>query len=287
MKSCPICTATDLICRPERLRDSDRIGVLECRMCSHVFLDNFSHVTTGYYESGAILLNKPFASNPDERRRHYRHENELRTKRIAQMVTNKRVLDFGCGNGQLLEMVAPLTKSIEGVEPTQTFRLDLAGRGFDIKSDVSECRGPYDVIYSFHVFEHVPEPVEMLSRLNRLLTPNGTIFLELPNVNDALVSLYAQPEAQRFHFFLNHLHYFSRNSLMTAIRRAGLVVEAVTSHQRFSLANHLYWLRHGKPNGHVIWDFLDSEQLSACYDAALAAADMSDSLVAVARVPRK
>ena len=39
----------------------------------------------------------------------------------------------------------------------------------------------------FQVFEHINRPLEMLSNCKKFLKPNGVIYLEIPNVNDALL----------------------------------------------------------------------------------------------------
>lgn len=79
------------------------------------------------------------------------------------------------------------------------------------------------------------------------------------------------------------MQYFTRESLAEAIRRAGLDATTIRGHNRFGLANHLYWLAHGKPGGHKIWSFLETPGLAHEYTGRLAAADLSDSLIAEVR----
>lgn len=283
LNSCPICASAKTHACPYILRDSDTVGVLKCGTCGHVFLDDFSHVDADFYVKGGILGNRPFASTREQRERHYYRENVERLGRVTPLITNKRVLDFGCGNGQLLELAAPFTSQIEGIEPTQAFSDQISGKGIKVWPGLDDCHGPFDVIYSFHVLEHLPDPVGTLSELVKRLAPDGLIYVEVPNVNDALISLYDKAEAKRFHFFLLHLHYFCRRSLETAATRGGLGVETIKGHQRFSLANHVHWLSRGKPGGHVAWSFLDDAELTARYGSVLAANDLTDSLVAQLR----
>lgn len=277
--NCPICGATDLRSRSERLRDSDTIGVLECQTCTHVFLDSFSHINEAYFERGEFLLNKPFLKNVEQRLHHYEHENVERLSRVGPLVVNKRVLDFGCGAGPLMDKIRPLAGAIEGLEPTEPFRKLLTEKGYVVHESVNKLSGFYDVILMFHVAEHLPNPVETLKHLSKHLSPDGLIYLEVPNVNDALITLYDIEACHRFLFFRDHLQYFSRNSLTRAVKHAGLRFVTLNGHNRFGLANHLYWLRHGKPGGHKIWSFLETPTIFEEYSRTLAAADMSDSLV--------
>lgn len=277
---CPVCHSADLAKRPEQLRDSEEIGVLECKTCSHVFLDSFTHINEAYFDRGQFMLDKPFIDGVEDRLRHYEHETQERVDRIGPIVVNKRVLDFGCGAGALMSKLKPLVKSIDGIEPTEPFRVYLDANGYNVKKDISELEGEYDIIMMFHVIEHLPEPVETLKQLSRHLSPKGMIYAEVPNVNDALASLYNVDAARRFLFFTDHLQYFSRRSLSELIGQAGLKEVGIWGHNRFHLANHLYWLSNGKPGGHKQWSFLETPSLRMEYARALAAADLSDSLVA-------
>lgn len=281
--TCPICGSVDLKTRPETLRDSDTIGVLECLSCAHVFLDTFEHINEAYFERGEFLLNKPFLKNMEERMRHYEHENVERVNRVGSLAVNKRVLDFGCGAGPLMDKLRPIAGSIEGLEPTEPFRQLLMQKGYIVHETVDALQGPYDIILMFHVAEHLPDPVSTLRQLSDRLAPDGLIYLEVPNVNDALMTLYNIEASQKFLFFRDHLQYFSRASLARAVQRCGSRLINLSGHNRFGLANHLYWLRHGKPGGHKIWSFLETSTVFAEYSRTLASVDMSDSLVAQIR----
>jgi len=280
---CPICESGNLTERPEKLRDSDSIKVLSCRDCGHVFLDSFTHVDDEYFVSDKFLLNKPFLHGVEERLRHFEHENLEREKRIGPLVVNKDVLEFGCGAGALFRKIKPLAKKIEGLERTASFRQLLVGEGYVIYDRVEDIKNKFDVILMFHVLEHLPDPVASIQSCFNMLTPGGLLYIEVPNINDALLTLYDIEAYHKFHFFKDHLHYFSRQSLETTIRLAGAKAVSVSGYSRFGLSNHLYWLKHGKAGGHKIWSFLETPSLFSEYAAALAAADMSDSLVAQIR----
>lgn len=52
--------------------------------------------------------------------------------------------------------------------------------------------------------------------------------------------------------------------------------------QRYPLANHLYWLTHGKPGGHVNWKALTDENLDKAYGNKLARLGIADTIMAIA-----
>ena len=56
--------------------------------------------------------------------------------------------------------------------------------------------------------------------------------------------------------------------------------------QRYPLSNHLYWLAHQKPGGHLSsLAEIDSSALDKAYTASLARLDRNDTLIAIARRP--
>lgn len=46
------------------------------------------------------------------------------------------------------------------------------------------------------------------------------------------------------------------------------------------LPKYLHWLAHGQPGGHAHWGFLDSPELTAAYENALARIGKTDTLIA-------
>lgn len=280
---CPVCDSSNLARRPERLRDSETVRVLSCADCSHVFLDSFDHLNDAYFVNDEFLLSKPFLHGLDERKRHFEHENQERLERIGPLVVNRRVLEFGCGAGSLMDKIKLLALDVEGVERTAAFRERLIDTGYVIHESVEDANGTYEVILMFHVLEHLADPVGVIRECINRLEPGGLLYIEVPNVNDALLTLYDVESYHDFHFFRDHLHYFTRSSLERTIRKAGAQAVTISGHNRFGLANHLYWLKSGKPGGHKVWSFLETPSLFREYARALAAVDLSDSLVAQIR----
>src|SRR5262249_14623991 len=82
-----------------------------------------------------------------------------------------RVLDVGCGNGELLTRLKNFGWEVAGMEPDPTaaslarmhFGIDVRGRMEDFE-DAS-----FDVITLSHVIEHLPSPLATLARCLRLL----------------------------------------------------------------------------------------------------------------------
>ena len=138
----------------------------------------------------------------------------------------KRVLDFGCGIGTLLRLLAAAgAGAVDGVESDAQARASVRDLlGIDVAGDVSELKqravGPgYDLITMIDVIEHVRDPSQSLVELRGLLRPGGWLLVSTPDVGSAKARLLGQ----RWDNYQNptHLFYFSGRSLGRLIRSAG------------------------------------------------------------------
>ena len=113
----------------------------------------------------------------------------------------------------------------------------------------------YDLITAFHVFEHLSDPIFFLKKLSELLTKEGEIIIEVPNSDDALLTLYENIDFSNFTYWSQHLFLFNNKTIELLVRKAGLKLNWLKQIQRYPLSNHLYWLSKGKPGGHKVWSF--------------------------------
>lgn len=165
-----------------------------------------------------------------------------------------RLLEIGCGSGEFLAAVAPLVAETTGVE----LNLDQAavGRkaGFDIKSEPIEqldYLNRFDIICTFQTLEHMLEPRVALGAVRRALTEQGTLFVEVPNVDDALLAVYGLPEFAPFYYRDSHLYYYSPRTLKRLLEGCGFGAE-VEQVQQYSITNHLHWLHTAGPQASLL-----------------------------------
>jgi 2-polyprenyl-3-methyl-5-hydroxy-6-metoxy-1,4-benzoquinol methylase len=94
-------------------------------------------------------------------------------------VTDKRVLDYGCGPGLMSYLLWLFRADVEGFD--EDYMLFLANRSFHGPKFVRQVFGSYDVIVCSHVLGHVEHPEETLDDLVSLLRPGGLIAVLNPN----------------------------------------------------------------------------------------------------------
>lgn len=277
MISCYICESSTHSLRKGKVRDCQKLQILQCDNCGLVFLSSFDHIAPGFYETSGMHGSYP--QSIEEWLKETERDDQRRFEMVKAMLPNISLLDFGCGAGGFLLRARNLTKVATGVELEIRVR-DHWAKEIKIVQSIEGLVEKYDLITAFHVVEHHPEPRNLLTSLAGILKPNGRLIVEVPSANDALLSLYDCDAFQKFTYWSQHLFSFSSHSLEILARQSGLRVVAMQYYQRYSLANHLYWLANGKPGGHQHWAFLETPQLMSAYSNTLAAIGKTDTLIA-------
>lgn len=249
--SCILCGSTKQTVIRTRLRHNIEQNVLQCE-CGLVGLEasDVLDYSTEYRQHHGPVLGK--ASDPAEV---FRLSLPMQAERIETLkphLSGARVLDVGCSAGQLLNALKPFVAECVGLEINHEEAAHTRGLGFHVVEQPIESVDlePFDVITATDVIEHVPDPVAFLAAAKRLLKPNGIVYVETPNLNDALLSQWQVPEYADFWFRVPHLWYFSKDTLSNCAERAGLRA-TVTTRQHYTLINHLSWIMGRGPQKNV------------------------------------
>jgi 2-polyprenyl-3-methyl-5-hydroxy-6-metoxy-1,4-benzoquinol methylase len=196
----------------------------ECDSCGFIFRP----------ELGGAALKQVYAGGgyEDLRGEHYlqeltdrRRDARVRLRYIAPWVTRGRLLDVGAAGGAFVAEAVAAGFEASGIEPVPSFaRAAREQLGLDVRDggieEAALGEGDYDAITLWHVLEHVPNPLQQLSRLARALDTGGTLAVEVPNAGSAVAihtgSMWTSLEPTV------HVNQFTPDSLRDALRRAGL-----------------------------------------------------------------
>jgi len=275
--TCYLCEKSDFQIRNGAVRDEPDLQILECNNCGLVTLSSFKHVKKGHYEESGMHGNDlpPMQAWLNETE----EDDHRRFKMLEPNLTNSKMLDFGCGAAGFLRKAMTRASEIAGVEPEQRVH-DFWDDSIPLYTSLEDVGGNYDLITAFHVVEHLPDPRAILVALAEHLKDNGRIVIEVPNSEDALLTLYENDAFQRFTYWSQHLFYFNADTLRKLANQAGLRITSIKQFQRYPISNHMHWLSKNKPGGHKKWSFLDTPSLVEAYAASLASIGKCDTLIA-------
>jgi len=202
--------------------------VLQCSRCSLVFVtpqpdrqELQEHYDGGYYEAWM---------GGQRQRRLGMWEGRL--DRLEKWVSRGRLLDVGCGEGTFLELAQKRGWEVYGTE-LSSFAADHASRvlGRGIFCGELAQAGfrdrEFDAVTLWHVLEHVADPGRYLSEVRRILKPEGSLIVAVPNVNDLVMqAAYRVVRGKPLKKFSPddreiHLYHFSAGTLVKALEKAG------------------------------------------------------------------
>ncbi len=94
---------------------------------------------------------------------------------------DNRLLDYGANWGYMTWQFKQAGFDVSAYElsvPRAKYGLKL---GVDVKTEIQDVGGDFDMVYSCHVLEHVPNPAATLHEHLELLKPGGLVVAHTPN----------------------------------------------------------------------------------------------------------
>ena len=93
-----------------------------------------------------------------------------------------RILDIGAGTGDFLNVTKQNGWETIGVEPSDKAKAIALKKEVPFVEETTSLEShSFDVITMWHVLEHVPDLDSQIKELKRLLKPNGSLIVAVPN----------------------------------------------------------------------------------------------------------
>lgn len=161
---------------------------------------------------------------------------DLKWDRLSHEVTpltDRRVLDVGCGNGYYaLRMLGGGARLVVGIDPTllfvcqfQSLKQFLGAQPVHILplrlQELPDAQNAFDTTFSMGVLYHQRDPLKHLAELRRTLRPGGELILETL-ILPGSASEVRQPEG-RYARMRNVWHLPTESALQVWLQKAGFL----------------------------------------------------------------
>ena len=211
--------------------------LVRCRSCGLVYVNPrpTRREMAAYYPDvyQAPPGSRRFVPRVEEAYRLRQHAEVVR-RLAARRPARGRLLDVGCGSGELLTKLRDDGWAVSGLEPSAA----AVARGRSrhlleiVEGTMEEAdlpSGAFDVVVLAAVLEHLHDPVRGLMRARELLARGGLVaVLFLPMVDSPQARLFGSRwtalDVPR------HLYHFSLATFASAVGQAGLRIESVATY---------------------------------------------------------
>lgn len=226
---CPACGASNRDSDCKRLISIDAYAVAQCTGCGLGRTTPFpgSPETDELYDKNYFERDMRWGDPPDPSAVGRDRSQKRRLQRVVKAGKRSgRLVDLGCGCGAFL-----IGAGLQGFQP---FGVEIspwaAGQarrlGVNVVNssaeDIEFGAGSLDVVTMFHSLEHTRDPLLVIQKVFRWLSPNGVLVAEVPDSSS--VDAHEVGEEWRGWRLPHHLWHFNCSTLRLLMERVGLRV---------------------------------------------------------------
>lgn len=235
-RKCEICGSkhSDVIHKQKFVLENNYLfnyNVVACRRCGFIFASNLpspKKLEKFYKENVKYAYQHNHSNLPDYAKKLHLDSFQMVDSylKLNFHKFNKsaiRILDIGCATGYLLDIFKKNRyKSLLGIDPSPECSV-AAKKLYNIKVlplTLSEykTKEKYDFIILGSVLEHLNELDKNISKTAALLKEDGILFISIPD-GDNFGRILREPFLE---FSLEHINYFTRESLTNLLGKYGL-----------------------------------------------------------------
>lgn len=174
-------------------------------------------VYSGKIKKNFDKINNLPSSKSDNYYRVKRIDNFLKKKKIFKGNKKIKILDVGSGLGIFPFKMRKKKYDVTALDPDKRSCLHLT-KNLKVKAVHGDflkikIKKKFQLVTLNKVIEHVTNPQKMLNKVKKILFEKGFVYIEVPDVAASIKG------KNREEFYLDHLHVFSKNSLLYLARQ--------------------------------------------------------------------
>jgi len=258
-KRCYLCNSDNLKVIKTKLRYDINREVFACRNCDLVFLEPKNAELKKYYNDAYRKIYSPVLGKLLDSKEifdMYLPFQQQRIDRIKYILnSDMRVLEIGCSSGHFLYSIKNKVRECVGIEFNEE-NAEFVNKKLGIKvytdsiekTDLAEKS--FDLIILYFTLEHIEDPINLLKIVSKYLKDDGKLVIEVPNIQDSLLSIYNIEEYSDFWFREPHTFYFSLKTLKKVTEKAGFVGN-IKTFQEYNILNQMNWILKKEPQKSV------------------------------------
>ena len=157
---------------------------------------------------------------------------------VSNEKKNTKLLDIGCGSGEIAKHYSDLSYNVVGVDFSDV-AIDLSKKlGIDayemnLDSGLSFEDNEFDFVLAGDVMEHVFDPIFVFSEIGRVLKENGSFYATIPHdlywknrILPLLGKSFQENVYKKYGQFKHHT-FFSEKLLRFMLSKAGLRIQSI------------------------------------------------------------
>jgi methionine biosynthesis protein MetW len=190
------------------------------------------------------------------------NSDEIRINKLLKLIgKNKNVLDLGCWDGSVSEMIRNNNNIVSGIEISDNAITKARARGINVYDlDLSldwqdEVKEKYDAVVAGEIIEHIFDTDRFLYNVYKALKEDGCLVLSTPNIASLgrriMLFLGITPiiETTARINDAGHIRYFTFNSLNKLLKENGFKITNfvsdcvnfnISGSVKSSLLSHIY-----------------------------------------------
>lgn len=233
---CPVCESNSLsitLTAKDYFFTQETFQIMKCNSCEFLFTNPRPNSTelNRYYQTDEYLSHATTKKTIISVIYSFLRSVSIKRKYslISKIKLKGKILDIGCGTGEVLNYFNQKGWETLGIEPAETprnFAVTNYGLSVFDESHLNNLQSAsFDIITMWHVLEHVSELNERISQVKRILKNDGTLFIAVPNSKswDAghYKNFWAAWDLPR------HLYHFSTISMTNLMTKHSLSIEKI------------------------------------------------------------